>query len=104
MTTDEQIVFQEQQGTIVAVPSPMSEAQYNYILELIDTCILADCQKDQIHESVENNNYTLDQGNEIINYLLSVQRNPLQRVQDGELLLQNDLKIAVRKQVENPNA
>jgi hypothetical protein len=76
-------------GSITALPSQMSEAQYQYILTLLDTCILADVQKDKIIEGLDHTT-TSDMANKIIIELQQLQKNPLDR-------------IAVRKAVEDPN-
>jgi hypothetical protein len=89
-------------GSITALPSQMSEAQYQYILTLLDTCILADVQKDKIIEGLDHTT-TSDMANKIIIELQQLQKNPLDRIREGELLLAKDLKIAVRKAVEDPN-
>jgi hypothetical protein len=67
----------------------------------LDTCILAKCQTDWIYESLED--LTIQEASELIKQLKETQQNPLDRVKNGELLLASDLKIAVRKAVENPN-
>ena len=92
----------EHNGSIVAQPSLMSEAQYDYILSLLDTCILADCQKDKIHESLDNT-VTSDRANKIITELQQLQKNPLDRIREGELLLQTEVSQAIRKTLNDPN-
>lgn len=90
-------------GSINALPSPISEAQNDYIWELLNTSILASFQKDQIINLLNDGNLTSDHANKIIIALKEHQKNPLDRVKDGELLLMSDLKTAVRKAVEDPN-
>lgn len=92
----------EEQGSIMAAPSLMTEPQYYYILDLIDTCILADVQKDRIHETVEGP-ITSDLANKIINELLQLQVNPLDKIKNGELLKESDLKIAITRAAKTPN-
>lgn len=94
---------EEVMGSIHALPSPMSQAQYDYIVELIGTSVLANCQKMDIETIIDSGNLTSDHANRIIMALLDNQKNPLDRVRDGELLLQTDLKVAVRKAVDDPN-
>lgn len=91
-----------EQGSIMATPSLMTEAQYDYILSLLDTCILADCQKDKIQESLDDT-VTMDRANKIITELQQLQKNPLDRIREGELLLQSEVSNAIRKTVNNPN-
>ena len=86
----------------MAEPSLMTEPQYEYILTLLDTCILADCQKDRIQESLDGTT-TSDKANKIITELQQLQKNPLDRIREGELLLQSDVSKAIRKTVNDPN-
>jgi hypothetical protein len=90
-----------EQGRELVEDRPASDAQKSYILTLLDTCILATCQTDWIYESLED--LTIQEASELIKQLKETQQNPLDRVKNGELLLASDLKIAVRKAVENPN-
>lgn len=90
-------------GSINALPSPMSQAQNDYILQLLDTSILVTHQKDEIQELLQEGNLTTDHANRIISALLTQQNNPLNRIRDGELLLMSDLKRAIKKTVDDPN-
>ena len=90
-------------GSITALPSPMSKAQYDYMIELLDTSILATVQKDDIHRLLQEGNLTQDHANRIILELQRLQNSPLNRVQNGELLLQTDLKIAIKQAADSPN-
>jgi hypothetical protein len=99
--SEEHIRYQEQQG-IIAEPSPMTRAQYDYILELLQTSILGDIQKQDVINCTENN-ITIDHASNIIRELLQLQRNPLDRIRDGETLSWNERKKAIRKATENPN-
>lgn len=103
--SEEHIKMQELEylsGSITALPSPMSREQYDYILQLLDTSILATVQKDQVHEIINSGNLTRDHASRIIEALKDQQKNPLDRVKDGELLLQSDLKKAIRKACDDP--
>jgi hypothetical protein len=100
-SSEEHIKYQEQQG-IIAEPSPMTRAQYDYIIELLQTSILGDIQKQEVINCTENN-ITIDHASNIIRELLQLQKNPLDRIKDGELLYMKDVNIAVRKAAENPN-
>lgn len=91
-------------GSINALPSPMSQAQADYIWTLLNTSILASFQKDNIINLLNSGNLTTDQANRIITALLEQQVNPLDRVKNGELLLQSDLKKAIKKTCEDPNS
>lgn len=93
----------EMMGTITALPSPISIAQHDYIIELMKTSVLANIQKADINRLLDEGNLTSDHANKLITALLENQKNPLDRVKDGELLLKSDLKIAVKKAVDDPN-
>jgi hypothetical protein len=90
-------------GTISALPSLMSQAQADYVWELLNKSILATFQKDNIVTLLNSGNLTMDQANRIITALLEQQTNPLDRVKNGELLLQSDLKKAIKKTCDDPN-
>jgi transcriptional regulator CtsR len=95
--------LEQLQGAITALPSPISQAQYYYIIELIDSSILADIQKKELSRLLEDGNLTSDQANKIIVALLDQQINPLDRAKNGETLRQHEIKKAVRKACEDPN-
>lgn len=80
----------------------MSQAQSDYIMQLLDTCILATVQKDEIHALLQNK-ISKDHASDIIDRLLNAQNNPLNRIRDGELLLMKDVKKAITRAVQNPN-
>lgn len=88
--------------TLIDKGSPASAAQFDYILSLLDTSILATVQKDQIQNSLTKE-MSSEKASEVIEELLQAQKQPLERVKEGELLLMSDLKTAIRKAVENPN-
>lgn len=57
-----------------------------------------------MQEIINSGNLTRDHASRIIEALKDQQKNPLDRVKDGELLLQSELKKAIRKAVEDPKS
>lgn len=101
--SEEYIHQQDIIGSITALPSPMSEPQYHYILDLLDKSILSEVQKQNIYELINSGNLTRDHASRIIESLHDHQKNPLDRVRDGEMLPMTELKKAIRKTCDDPN-